>query len=58
VLVSGWVRQGHPDADTTGLAAEIATAGVDAERVLVVMQSSPARFAVEGGCVVPEPGEE
>jgi phenylpyruvate tautomerase PptA (4-oxalocrotonate tautomerase family) len=63
VLVSGWVRAGHPEAETTHLAQEIAEAvtritGAPAERVLVVMQSSPARFAVEGGRVLPEPGEE
>jgi|SRR5712671_924036 len=63
VLVSGWVRAGHPDAETTRLATEIATAvtrlaGVPADRVLVVFQSSPARFAVEGGRVLPEPGQE
>ncbi|MDT5284450.1 MAG: hypothetical protein QOJ20_5645 [Mycobacterium sp.] len=63
VLVSGWVREGHPEDDTTKLATEIATAvsricDIDAERVLVVMQSSPARFAVEGGRVLPEPGHE
>jgi len=63
VLVSGWVRQGHPADDTTRLAQEIADAvtritAVPADRVLVVIQSSPARFAVEGGRVLPEPGEE
>jgi phenylpyruvate tautomerase PptA (4-oxalocrotonate tautomerase family) len=63
VIVNGWVRAGHPDDETTRLAIEIASAvtriaGVDAERVLVVMQSSPARFAVEGGRVLPEPGQE
>jgi phenylpyruvate tautomerase PptA (4-oxalocrotonate tautomerase family) len=63
VLVSGWVREGHQDDDTTRLATEIAAAvsricDVDAERVLVVIQSSPARFAVEGGRVLPEPGHE
>jgi phenylpyruvate tautomerase PptA (4-oxalocrotonate tautomerase family) len=63
VLVSGWVRAGHPDADTTRLATEIAAAvtritGVPAERVMVVFISSPARFAVEGGRVLPEPGHE
>jgi phenylpyruvate tautomerase PptA (4-oxalocrotonate tautomerase family) len=63
VLVSGWVRAGHPEADITRLATEIASAitrlaGVPAERVLVVFQSSPAHFAVEGGRVLPEPGEE
>jgi phenylpyruvate tautomerase PptA (4-oxalocrotonate tautomerase family) len=63
VLVTGWVRTGHPEADITRLATEIATAitrlaGVPADRVLVVFESSPAHFAVEGGRVLPEPGEE
>jgi phenylpyruvate tautomerase PptA (4-oxalocrotonate tautomerase family) len=63
VLVSGWVREGHPDAETTRLTTEIATAitqitAIPAERVLVVIQSSPARFAMEGGRVLPEPGHE
>jgi phenylpyruvate tautomerase PptA (4-oxalocrotonate tautomerase family) len=63
VLVSGWVREGHQEDDTTRLATEIATAvsricDIEAERVLVVIQSSPARFAVEGGRVLPEPGQE
>jgi phenylpyruvate tautomerase PptA (4-oxalocrotonate tautomerase family) len=63
VIVSGWVRAGHPDTETTRLATEIASAvtriaAIPAERVLVVMQSSPARFAVEGGRVLPEPGQE
>jgi phenylpyruvate tautomerase PptA (4-oxalocrotonate tautomerase family) len=63
ILVTGWVREGHPDADTTRLATEIAAAvtritGVDAERVIVVMQHGPARFAVEGGRVLPEPGHD
>jgi phenylpyruvate tautomerase PptA (4-oxalocrotonate tautomerase family) len=63
VLVNGWVRAGHPDADTTRLATEIATVvtqitGVPAERVMVVFLSSPAHYAVEGGRVLPEPGEE
>lgn len=63
VLVSGWVRAGHPEEDTTRLATEIATAvaricDIDAKRVLVVIQSSPARSAVEGGRVLPEPGHE
>src|SRR3954447_4797248 len=63
VLVSGWVRKGHLDAETTRLTTEIATAisqitSIPAERVLVVIQSSPARFAMEGGRVLPEPGHE
>jgi phenylpyruvate tautomerase PptA (4-oxalocrotonate tautomerase family) len=63
VLVSGWIREGHPKAKTTRLATEIASAvtritGVPTEQVLVVFESSPASFAVEGGRVLPEPGEE
>jgi len=63
VLVSAWVREGHPDAETTRLATEIAAAvtriaGVPAEHVTVVIQPGPARFAVEFGRVLPEPGHE
>jgi len=63
VLISGWIREGHPKAEVTRLAIEIAAAvsritGVPAERVLVVFESSPGSFAVEGGRVLPEPGEE
>jgi phenylpyruvate tautomerase PptA (4-oxalocrotonate tautomerase family) len=63
VLISGWMRQGHAEEDTTRLATEIATAtsklcDIDGGRVLVVIQSSPARSAVEGGRVLPEPGHE
>jgi phenylpyruvate tautomerase PptA (4-oxalocrotonate tautomerase family) len=63
VLVSGWIREGHPKAEVTRLATEIAAAvtrvtGVPTERVLVVFQSSPASFAVEGGRVLPELGQE
>jgi phenylpyruvate tautomerase PptA (4-oxalocrotonate tautomerase family) len=63
VLVNGWVRAGHPEDKTTRLATEIAAAvsriaHVDVDRVLMVIQSSPARFAVEGGRTLPEPGHE
>jgi hypothetical protein len=63
VLINGWVREGYPDTDTTRLATEIATAvtqitAMPAERVLVVIQSSPACYAAEGGRVLPEPGHE
>jgi len=63
VLVSAWVREGHPDEDTTRLATEIAAAvtriaGVPAEQVTVVIQPGPARFAVEYGRLLPEPGHE
>jgi phenylpyruvate tautomerase PptA (4-oxalocrotonate tautomerase family) len=63
VLVTGWVRARHPDSETTRLVTQIAAAvsriaGITADRVLAVIQSSPARFAVEGGRVLPEPGDE
>jgi phenylpyruvate tautomerase PptA (4-oxalocrotonate tautomerase family) len=63
VLVNSWVREGHPADETTRLATEIAAAvtriaGVPAEQVTVVIQPGPARFAVERGRVLPEPGQE
>ena len=63
VLVNPWVRAGHPEDKTSRLATEIAAAvariaKVAEDRVLMVIQSSPARFAVEGGRVLPEPGQE
>jgi phenylpyruvate tautomerase PptA (4-oxalocrotonate tautomerase family) len=63
VLVNSWVREGHPADETTRLATEIAAAvtritGLPAEQVTVVMQPGPARFAVEHGRVLPEPGHE
>lgn len=63
LLITGWVREGHPESETTRLATEIAAAatrvtGIPADHVMVVFQSSPAHYAVEGGRVLPEPGEE
>jgi phenylpyruvate tautomerase PptA (4-oxalocrotonate tautomerase family) len=63
LLINGWARDGHPAEETTELAVDIARAssritGLPEENVLVVIQSSPARFAVEGGRVLPEPGQE
>ncbi|WP_351225834.1 tautomerase family protein [Streptomyces sp. NPDC002133] len=63
LLLSGWARRGHPQEDLTRLALELSAAasrvaGVAEDRVLVVIQDSPARSAVEGGRVLPEPGEE
>ncbi|WP_006244211.1 tautomerase family protein [Mycolicibacterium tusciae] len=63
LIVNGWVRSGHPEDQTSRLVAEIAGAatqvtGIPAERVLVVIGNSPARFAIEGGRVLPEPGQE
>jgi phenylpyruvate tautomerase PptA (4-oxalocrotonate tautomerase family) len=63
VLVNGWVRSGHPADKTTRLATEIAAAmsriaNVDPDRVMMVIQNSSASGAVEGGRVLPEPGQE
>jgi phenylpyruvate tautomerase PptA (4-oxalocrotonate tautomerase family) len=63
VLVNSWVREGHPADETTRLATEVATAvtrvaGVPADQVTVVIVPGPARFAVEHGRVLPEPGHE
>jgi phenylpyruvate tautomerase PptA (4-oxalocrotonate tautomerase family) len=63
LLITGWVRDGHPEAETTRLAMEVAEAatritGIGEDRVLVVFESSPAHYAVEGGRVLPAPGEE
>ena len=61
LLISGWARRGHPQEETTRLALELSAAasrvtGLSEHRVLVVIQDSPARSAVEGGRVLPEPG--
>ena len=63
VLVNGWVRSGHPTDETTRLAMAIAAAvsriaSVDPDRVMMVIQNSPASGAIEGGRVLPEPGQE
>ena len=63
LLINGWARSGHPQKSITELALEIATAasritGIDKNKVLVVIQDSPASSAVEGGRVLPEPGRE
>jgi phenylpyruvate tautomerase PptA (4-oxalocrotonate tautomerase family) len=47
----------------TRIVVELAAAasrisGVDEGHVMVVIQDSPARSAVEGGRVLPEPGHE
>ncbi|MFD5574818.1 tautomerase family protein [Streptomyces cadmiisoli] len=63
LLISGWARRGHPQKETTRLALErfaaaSRIAGVPQDRVMVVIQDSPARSAVEAGRVLPDPGEE
>jgi phenylpyruvate tautomerase PptA (4-oxalocrotonate tautomerase family) len=63
LIIDGWTRTGHPEDRRRQLVLEIADAatrvtGIPAERVLVVIGDSPARFAVEAGRVLPEPGDE
>ena len=63
LIITGWARRGHPQEGTTRLALELSAAavhitGVAESHVMVVIQDSPARSAVEGGQVLPEPGEE
>ncbi|OBF12058.1 tautomerase [Mycobacterium sp. ACS4331] len=63
LIINGWVRTGHPDEETSQLVRGIADAatrvtGVPAERVLVVIENSPAHHAIEAGRVLPEPGQE
>ncbi|ORA11610.1 tautomerase family protein [Mycobacterium asiaticum] len=63
LLISGWVRTGHPDDETSRLLSEVAEAatrvtGIPSARILVIIQNSPAHFAMEGGRVLPNPGEE
>ncbi|WP_327398926.1 tautomerase family protein [Streptomyces sp. NBC_01288] len=63
LIITGWARRGHPQESTTRLALELSAAavrvtGVEENHVMVVIQDSPARSAVEGGQVLPEPGEE
>ena len=59
-----WSTDGYEPAILTAKpVAEIADAatrvtGIPVELVLVVIQNSPAHFAIEGGRVLPEPGEE
>ncbi len=63
LIINGWVRSGHPDDETSRLVTEVAaaatrTTGIPAERVLTIIGNSPARFAMEGGRALPEPGQE
>lgn len=63
LIINGWVRTGHSDEQTTALVTQVADAatritGIPAERVLVIIGNSPARFAIEGGRILPDPGQE
>jgi len=63
LIITGWARRGHPQEAVTRLATEVASAaarlsGLDERHVMVVIQDGPAQSAVEGGRVLPEPGQE
>jgi phenylpyruvate tautomerase PptA (4-oxalocrotonate tautomerase family) len=63
LLVTGVIRAGRADADKVRLAKDISSnssriAGIPEARILVNIADRPARFAVEGGRVLPEPGAE
>jgi phenylpyruvate tautomerase PptA (4-oxalocrotonate tautomerase family) len=63
LLITGVIRAGRADADKMRLAADISSSssritGIPEERILVNITDRPARFAVEGGRVMPEPGAE
>jgi phenylpyruvate tautomerase PptA (4-oxalocrotonate tautomerase family) len=63
LLVAGLTRAGRADADRQRLAVDISAAcsratEIPEGRILVTIAEVPARFAVEGGRVLPEPGLE
>ncbi|MEU6341026.1 tautomerase family protein [Streptomyces sp. NPDC046977] len=63
LLIEATTRAGHADAEKTRLAREISAAGsrltgVPESHILVIIKDSPARFAAEGGRILPEPGDE
>jgi phenylpyruvate tautomerase PptA (4-oxalocrotonate tautomerase family) len=63
LLISGWVRRGHPVEESSSLALQLSSAaarisGLAERHVMVVLTDSPAQAAVEGGRALPEPGHE
>ena len=63
LIITGWARRGHPQEAVTRLVVEVASAaarvsGLDERHIMVVIQDSPAQSAIEGGRVLPEPGQE
>jgi phenylpyruvate tautomerase PptA (4-oxalocrotonate tautomerase family) len=63
LLITGVIRAGRADTDKVRLATDISAsssriAGIPPERILVNIADRPARFVVEGGRVMPEPGAE
>jgi phenylpyruvate tautomerase PptA (4-oxalocrotonate tautomerase family) len=63
VLIDGLIRAGRSDADKTRLATDLSSSisrviGIPEAHILVSIGDRPARFGVEGGRVLPEPGAE
>ncbi|MCW2687009.1 MAG: uncharacterized protein JWR37_1899 [Mycobacterium sp.] len=63
LLISGVIRAGRANAEKVRLAKDISAsssriAGIPEARILVSIQEFQARFAVEYGRVLPEPGAE
>ena len=63
MLITGLTRAGRADSEKTRLAKDISAScsrvtRIPEARILVTIQDSPARFAVEGGRVLPEPRAE
>jgi phenylpyruvate tautomerase PptA (4-oxalocrotonate tautomerase family) len=63
LLITGVIRAGRADADKVRLATDISSSssritGIPPARILVNIADRPARFVVEGGRVMPEPGAE
>src|SRR6202158_3481012 len=63
LLITGVIRAGRADADKVRLATDISSsssriAGIPEARIRVNIADRPARFVVEGGRVMPDPGAE
>jgi phenylpyruvate tautomerase PptA (4-oxalocrotonate tautomerase family) len=63
LLITGVIRAGRADADKVRLAADISSsssriAGIPEASILVNIADRPARFVVEDGRIMPEPGAE
>ena len=63
LFVVGTIRRGRTDDQKDEIATSIkaalaSTAGIDADRAAVLIRETPASWVLEGGEIMPEPGEE
>jgi phenylpyruvate tautomerase PptA (4-oxalocrotonate tautomerase family) len=63
LLITGLTRAGRADREKAQLAQDVSAAssrltGIPEAHILVIIEDTPARFAVEGGRILPEPGTE